>query len=199
MELKHIGENMDKSLNMKNKLRNGKLYLDHEEVYSLTFKIVLNLLTNVNRVDTIIGVEKGGYYPAKIVHELLSSERILKIANEKFGFIPSKLDFDTVWVSRYEGEKGGQIKIKRWLNSSIREKNVVIVDDVSDKGDTLNFIHKRIKKEALSLHTMTLHIKEGTSFIPDFYAGKVKNDVWIVYPWEIESFEDSFVSLLKSL
>lgn len=57
--------------------------------------------------------------------------------------------------------------------------NILIVDEISDTGKTLNKI-PNIKK----YNTVCLHIKEGTSFMPDIYIQKFKRDEWIVYPWE---------------
>lgn len=59
---------------------------------------------------------------------------------------------------------------------------VLIVDDVSDTGVTLS----PFKKDK-NVTIATLHMKEGTSVVPDFYVKKIPKDVWIKYPYEKES------------
>jgi len=58
-------------------------------------------------------------------------------------------------------------------------KNILVVDDLSDSGKTLNSIPN------IKLYkTITLHIKEKTTFIPDFYCKQFGQNHWIVYCWE---------------
>lgn len=64
------------------------------------------------------------------------------------------------------------------LCGSLSDTRVLLVDDVSDTGKTLQFPKKQ------GFHIATLFIKPQTKTMPDFYAASVENDVWIVYPWE---------------
>lgn len=59
-------------------------------------------------------------------------------------------------------------------------KHVLVVDDVSDSGATL----KQIKEAWPAVKTLTIFVKPGTSFIPDFYIAGT--DVWINFPWEVK-------------
>jgi len=57
--------------------------------------------------------------------------------------------------------------------------DTLIVDDISDTGETLSSI----------LHienyiTITLFKKQGTKFIPKFSCRECKKDDWVVFPWE---------------
>ena len=56
--------------------------------------------------------------------------------------------------------------------------NVLIVDDVSDTGDTLHQY-----KDDFSI--ATLFIKPQTTVIPEYYAQVVPDDTWIIFPWEV--------------
>lgn len=64
---------------------------------------------------------------------------------------------------------------------SVKSEDVLIVDDVSDTGNTLSKI-KNIDK----YYTITLFKKQKTSYTPNFYVRECKQDIWIVYPWEPE-------------
>lgn len=60
--------------------------------------------------------------------------------------------------------------------------HILVVDDVSDTGTSLDkWRRKRLARVSLA----TLHMKEGTTTIPDFWVGKYKREQWLQYPWEV--------------
>jgi len=70
----------------------------------------------------------------------------------------------------------------------LRNRKVLLVDDVSDSGNTLITAvnHVIMPRSPSELRTATIHIKPWTSFIPNYYVDQT--DAWIIYPWErIES------------
>lgn len=70
-------------------------------------------------------------------------------------------------------------------NSNNTECILLIADDISDSGATLEKIVESIKKfKFAKIFTATLVVKTYTSFLPDFYAKKDDSQDWIVFPWE---------------
>jgi len=61
-----------------------------------------------------------------------------------------------------------------------QRKKVLVVDDISDTGETL------YKAETFGFQTATLTVRYSTIFIPDFYGDKIEDDRWLVFPWERE-------------
>jgi hypoxanthine phosphoribosyltransferase len=59
------------------------------------------------------------------------------------------------------------------------EGYILIVDDICDTGETLEYydIHDYIL-------TATIHYKQTATVKPDFYYSLAKKDVWYCYPWE---------------
>jgi hypothetical protein len=59
------------------------------------------------------------------------------------------------------------------------EGYILIVDDICDTGETLEYydIHDYIL-------TATIHHKQTAIVKPDFYYSLAPQDKWIVYPWE---------------
>jgi uncharacterized protein len=55
---------------------------------------------------------------------------------------------------------------------------VLVVDDISDSGETL--------KDAVSLgfKTATLAVRKGTDTFPTFSGSLFTSDEWLVFPWE---------------
>ena len=70
--------------------------------------------------------------------------------------------------------------LKKWHVPS----KTLIVDDVSDTGDTLTNIFKKLKKPK-SYKTATIFIKPETIYIPNVYCRVVPQTTWIVFAWEI--------------
>lgn len=57
-------------------------------------------------------------------------------------------------------------------------KRIVLVDDISDTGETFKMLQN------YHFITTALHTRYSTSFHPDYTSIEVKDDRWIVYPWE---------------
>lgn len=57
------------------------------------------------------------------------------------------------------------------------EKNYLVVDDVSDKGNTL--------EKYKGYDIACLCYKPQTKVMPDFWAKKYNDNEWIYFPWEI--------------
>ena len=58
----------------------------------------------------------------------------------------------------------------------------LVVDDISDTGETLEKLLKDRKYFAVA----TLWICEDTKFTPTFTCRSKTSDEWIIYPWETE-------------
>lgn len=61
-------------------------------------------------------------------------------------------------------------------------KNILVVDDISCSGKTLEQTLNILSNHKLK--TATLHYREGASVKPDFYGTTVPKDIWVVYPFE---------------
>lgn len=66
---------------------------------------------------------------------------------------------------------------------SVKNKNVIIFDDVADTGESLFFTKDYLLKlGAKSVKTATLLLKPRSILTPDFFAAKT--DAWIIFPCE---------------
>ena len=66
----------------------------------------------------------------------------------------------------------------------LKDKKLLIVDDVSDTGGSFDFTVNLIKKKGITnFKTATLHHKPWSIFKPDYFIEEI--DKWIIYPWEI--------------
>jgi len=118
----------------------------------------------------------------KTVMEL--GEQILASNNEikyitgipRGGLIPA------VMLSHYMNVKFRPYNEVLELTTGERQK-VLVVDDISDSGDTL------LTAEKYGFITATLTVRYSTIFFPDFYIHNIEDERWLVFPWEREDSE----------
>ena len=58
------------------------------------------------------------------------------------------------------------------------KKQVLVIDDISDSGNTLKQIERH------NFITATLAVRNTSDFIPTMFGDFIKDDRWIVFPWE---------------
>jgi len=118
--------------------------------------------------DVIVGIARGGLIPAvRLSHVLGDIE--MKIIDVKFYTdIEERMEKPVVTIP---------------LHGSLEGKKVVVVDDVSDTGKTLEVVVDEVKKAgAKEVKIVCLSMKPWTKVVPDFYV--FRTDKWIVFPWE---------------
>jgi hypoxanthine phosphoribosyltransferase len=125
-----------------------KLYVTWEQIEQDVDKIVSDLLKHAD-IDYVVGIPRGGLIIAVMISHRLGVKHMTIDHLEKL----EEFDLD------------------------IDKKKILIVDDISDSGQTL----KRFRKDYT---TATLDVRNTTIAIPQFYANWLDNADWIVYPWE---------------
>lgn len=95
------------------------------------------------------------------------------------------IDFDFVVVSLYKGEKRQDMLIlEREVLTDLRDRDVLIVDEILDSGKTLSFLTEHIKgKGARSVKTcVLLKKKKDNVFIkPDYFGFEIPDKFVIGY------------------
>lgn len=119
--------------------------------------------------DILIAIAKGGLIPSRILLDLLGIE-----------------EMGVVEVKFY---KGPGVRIEKPFIKSIaipplKDKMVLVVDDVVDTGRTIQLVIDTISPYApRAVKTMVLYLKPWSTYMPDYFY-EVTSD-WIVFPWEI--------------
>ena len=112
---------------------------------------VEKLVSKIKDVDYIVGIPRGGL--------------ILAVT------LSHKLDLKHMTVDHLE-----KLEDLNFLNYD--RKKILIVDDISDSGQTLKYYKKA------GYTTATLDVRSTTITKPDYYVNWIDNADWIVYPWE---------------
>ena len=62
-------------------------------------------------------------------------------------------------------------------------RNTLIVDDIADSGKTLQRFFKLIRKKRENFIVATVWYSPRSKIRPDYYIN-VKEDKWLIFPWE---------------
>lgn len=121
--------------------------------------------------DLIIAITRGGYPAARVLADYADL-----------------MDLVSLKIEHYHGPvKQRQAIVPYPLPLSITGRRILLVDDVTDSGDTFDAALAEIDKhgEASAIRTAVLHHKQVSRYAPDFYAQRVVQWRWITYPWAV--------------
>jgi hypothetical protein len=85
------------------------------------------------------------------------------------------------------------------IDEMVRSKRVLIVDDISDTGKSLQYSTNYVKEfEPTEVKTGALQLLFTSEFTPDYYAEYLEDWVWVVYPWNfIEDMTDLITKMMR--
>ena len=154
-----------------------KLFINWDEYNTTVEKLAVQIHENF-KPDLLIGIMRGG---APIIDVL---SRVFKL---KCAYLA---------VESYSGkgieDQQGELIFSREMSSTVQNLggNLLLCDDLSDTGVTLNRSIEWLKKypplkgKIKSIKTAVLWKKAKSTFNPDFCAITLKNNPWIVQPFE---------------
>ena len=117
--------------------------------------------------------------------------------------IPCQIDF--MWISSYEGTESCEMQVKRDVSANIKGRHVVILEDIFDTGNSLDFTYKHLmSKEPASLKICTLLDKPerrnpAVTVKPDYVGFTIPNEFVVGYGLDYDEFYRNlpFVGILK--
>jgi hypoxanthine phosphoribosyltransferase len=139
------------------------------EAFAMSRDLARRIKSNVYRPDLVVAIGRGGFIPARVVCDYLLFRDLTSIKIEHWGIAACK---------------GDAARIKFPLSVDVAGLKVLIIDDVTDTGDTLQVALNYVsEKRASEIRTGVLQHKLSSRFEPDYYADLVKEWRWIIYPW----------------
>ena len=103
----------------------------------------------------------------------------------KYINIPAQIDF--MWISSYQGTNSSGMTVKRDVSADIKGRHVVILEDIFDTGNSLEFTYNHLlSKEPASLKICTLLDKPerrraGVTVKPDYTGFVIPNEFVVGY------------------
>jgi hypoxanthine phosphoribosyltransferase len=122
--------------------------------------------------DVNVGVGRGGLFVLRCLQDFYVAGGV-------------KIPYIVPMVERYNGiASASSIRVRGLSRRGLEGRKVLLVDDVSDQGDSLLALRAIAKRRGASdVKTATIHYKPWSKLKPDFYVSET--DAWIIYPWEV--------------
>lgn len=168
-----IGTLADMMRRSKDGAQGNRIYLSWNEAGDYGMKLASKILKSGKKFDIVIGIANGGLPPKLIVADELD------------------LDSDNLRVKSYDEKiigQQGEVELIRDINSDIKGKHVLLVDDLVDSGKTMEFVVRHLmEKGAASVTTAVFFKKPTSTHNPDFYVDTTEK--WVVFPWDKRATE----------
>ncbi len=147
------------------------IYISWNEALRICYELAGKIIDDGEIFDSIVTISRGGVVPARILSDVLGIDDFHTIRS-KFWGIGGKIADEPI--------------IKLDEMPDIKNKKILVVDEVVDTGSTLTKIINLLRElGAKQIKTATLHYKASSSLVPDYYARKLYEWVWIFYPWSL--------------
>ena len=146
---------------------------------ALARQLALRVQSSGFRPDMIVAIGRGGYMPARLLSDYLN---IYNLSGFK--------------IEHYRAaKKQAEARVRYPLSANVEGLKLLLVDDVSDGGDTFELAvsHLHERGPPAEIRTAVLHHKTVSSFVPDFCAAEVTEWRWLIYPWAILEDVSGFI------
>ena len=139
-----------------------------EQIYEMLIELADRIRRNGFEPDVIVGVSRGGWAPARVMSDLLENPKLVNVRAEFY-----------LGVAETKGEP----VITQPVSTSVKDKKVLVMDDIADTGKSLRLVKKHILEEgATDVKIATIYYKPWSVLKPDYY--KKKTSLWVIFPWE---------------
>jgi hypoxanthine phosphoribosyltransferase len=150
--------------------------------YALCRRLAERVRRSGYRPEAIVAIGRGGWIPGRVLSDLLD---LMNLTSFK--------------VEHYRGtHRESLARVRYPLAADVSGLRVLLVDDVSDSGDTFRVALEHLRARSLpdEVRPAVLHHKVVSTFEPDLYAARVVKWRWIIYPWAVA---EDLTGLIRAL
>ena len=178
----------------------NKVYYSWQDIERQCQSIVNQIARDSWMPDYVVGITRGGNVPATIISHMLGVRcEALKVALRDGGESETNCWMAEDAFGAVSPENQDDLK-SRW-DIDLR-KNILVVDDINDTGDTLKWIQRdwqstcfpneeyawsSIWERNVRFAVLTNNVVSGFDAV-SYYAAEVnkqENPQWICFPWEV--------------
>ena len=142
-------------------------YISWSEYGNLAEALAEKVRAKGKKYDLVVGIARGGIPVAMVVSDHLNV----------------KIDFVNVKSYNDIGKRTPP-RILSTLTDGVEGKDVLLVDDLVDQGDTMTFMKRYLSdQKPKSMETAVMFKKPWSREEPDYYLEIVSE--WIVFPFEL--------------
>jgi hypoxanthine phosphoribosyltransferase len=140
---------------------------DWESIYNILLVLAGRIKQNRVMPEIIVGVSRGGWLPARVFSDLLDIPQLTSIRIEFYSEI---------------NQPNQKPVITQPVPLPLCDKRILLVDDITDSGKSLQLAKTELEKTADKIYTLTLYHKPWSCLTPDFYFKETTK--WVIFPWE---------------
>lgn len=139
-----------------------------EQIYFMLLNLARKIGKAKSNLDLIVGVSRGGWIPARVLSDLLENPRIANVRAEFYSGVAETKEEPVITQS---------------VSVAVRDKKVLVVDDVADTGRSLRLVKTHLLEQGTkALRVATLYYKPWSLTTPDYYEKTTR--CWVIFPWE---------------
>lgn len=139
------------------------------EVYDRTYQLARTLMEASESFDIVLAIARGGMLPGRLICDFLN-----------IGHLSS------LQIRHYEAGASQREKavILDPVRIDIKGRNVLLIDDVNDTGNTLQAAVSHVQElHPARLKTAVIHEKSTTGFKADYAVEYLEEWRWLIYEW----------------
>ena len=142
--------------------------MDWNYFYKLASKVADKINSSGYKPDIIVGLARGGWVLARILCDFVGVKDLFSLKVEHWGVTATP---------------DGTAKLKHPLNVELTGKKVLIVDDITDTGESMSVTVEYIKSlNPSEVRTAALQHLTCAKFKAD-YVGEELPWRWVIFPW----------------
>lgn len=154
--------------------------LDMDDIYNYAYQTATKIKSDGWKPDAIVGIARGGWVHARIACDLLGVKDLFSVKVDHWGVTATK---------------DGKAKLTCPLTGDVVGKRVLVVDDITDTGESLTMAVEHVKECGPSeVKSATLMHIAGSKFVPDYFGVEVAW-AWEIWPWNF--YEDLSALITK--
>jgi hypothetical protein len=144
------------------------LVMDWNMFYGLAKKVAEKINKSGYQPDVIVGLARGGWVLARVLCDFVGVKDLVSLKVEHWGITATP---------------DGTAKIKNNINVDLKGKKVLVVDDLTDTGESMHVAVDYIKSlKPAEIRTASLQHLTCAKFKSD-YVGDELPWVWVIFPW----------------
>lgn len=154
--------------------------LDFDDINNYAYQTAMKMKNSGWKPDAIVGIARGGWVHARIACDLLGVKDLFSVKVDHWGVTATK---------------DGKAKLTCPLTGDVTGKKVLVVDDITDTGESLTMAVEHVKEcGAAEVKSATLMHIAGSKFVPDYFGVEIAW-AWEIWPWNY--YEDMTALITK--
>jgi hypoxanthine phosphoribosyltransferase len=142
--------------------------MDWNLFYKLAKQVSKKINSSGYKPDMIVGLARGGWVLSRVLCDLIGVKDLISLKVEHWGVTATP---------------DGTAKLKYPLNVDISGKKLLVVDDITDTGESMQVSLEYLNAlKPSEIRTAALQHITSAKFKPDYVGEEIKWR-WVIFPW----------------